>query len=280
MFLKLQKMANSSIRGGGQPAQTIAFGHDSASAQWFETLEEAEAHLPSWGYRDRPAPTVTGGGGRASGIELFDQQSRKKLVAKINAGEAEGNGRVVNPNTPLDPIRLTIEEAAILQSYPPTRPVWTRDRPATTLLARAEEVSAPVSERRDPRSGAKSNAIRVTVEEASKLQSYPTIVATGQNSKQGGGKTKRYSKSTDVPAPTVTGQGRSWRLGEGDESRNMNVDEASQLQTFPPVETFTWPGGKTETFQQIGNAVPPLQARVVFEALWHVPVDTSYELAA
>ena len=31
----------------------------------------------------------------------------------------EGNGRVVNPNTPLDPVRVTVDEAAALQSVPP-----------------------------------------------------------------------------------------------------------------------------------------------------------------
>lgn len=133
-----------------------------------------------WGYTNRPAPTVTGGGGKASGIELFDQQSRKKMLREIEEGKelseremicgnctfgdhdvdtceaaspsgivpmrekhwrdneaeallgiaelntrdkarvlATGNDRVVNPKTPLDPIRVTVQEAAVLQSIPP-----------------------------------------------------------------------------------------------------------------------------------------------------------------
>lgn len=72
----------------------------------------------TWGYRDRPAPTVTGGGGKASGIELFDQQTRRKMLQAIEDGKMAGNGRIVNPKTPLDPIRVTPEEAATLQSYP------------------------------------------------------------------------------------------------------------------------------------------------------------------
>jgi DNA (cytosine-5)-methyltransferase 1 len=80
--------------------------------------------MTGWGYRDRPAPTLTGGGGKASGIELFDQQSRKKMLAAIASGDMEGNGRIVNPKTPLDPIRLSPEEAAAIQSYPPDEFVW------------------------------------------------------------------------------------------------------------------------------------------------------------
>lgn len=71
-----------------------------------------------WGYGNRPSATVTGGGGKASGIELFDIGSRKKLLSGIERNEYKGNGRVVNPATPLDPIRLQPVEAATLQSYP------------------------------------------------------------------------------------------------------------------------------------------------------------------
>jgi len=71
-----------------------------------------------WGYTTRPAPTVTGGGGKASGIEIFDQNSRKKMVQQIEEGTMNGNERVVNPATPLDPVRVTVDEAAVLQAVP------------------------------------------------------------------------------------------------------------------------------------------------------------------
>jgi DNA (cytosine-5)-methyltransferase 1 len=109
------KQAHSAKRGGHQPAPTITGGHDSGNRMWIDDGEDDV----TWGYRDRPAPTVTGGGGKASGIELFDQGTRKKMLAAIEEGSMDGNGRIINPNTPLDPIRVTVEEAAILQSYPP-----------------------------------------------------------------------------------------------------------------------------------------------------------------
>jgi DNA (cytosine-5)-methyltransferase 1 len=54
----------------------------------------------------------------ATGVEIFDRGSRWKLIDQINAGTAQGNGRVVNEKTPLDPVRLLPSEAATLQSYP------------------------------------------------------------------------------------------------------------------------------------------------------------------
>jgi site-specific DNA-cytosine methylase len=44
--LKLQKLANASVRSSDQPAQTMAFGHDAASAGWFDAREGADGHVP------------------------------------------------------------------------------------------------------------------------------------------------------------------------------------------------------------------------------------------
>lgn len=73
----------------------------------------------TWGFRNRPAPTVLAAGVHgASGVEIFDRGARSKLLEQIRAGEASGNGRIVNPDTPLDPVRLLPAEAATLQTYP------------------------------------------------------------------------------------------------------------------------------------------------------------------
>lgn len=64
-------------------------------------------------------------------------------------------------------------------------------------------------------------------------------VATGQNSRIAGGMTQRYTREVQVPAPTITGQARSWRVG--DEPRGL---------TDRPAPTIT--GGGTET----GGAEP------------------------
>lgn len=124
-FVSNNKLARSARRSLDQPAPTITSGHDRSNRVWMHAPHEQEStevqaiDAETWGYRDRPAPTVTGGGGNASGIELFDQQTRKKMLQAIAEGRMDGNGRVVNPKTPLDPIRVTVQEAAVLQSYPP-----------------------------------------------------------------------------------------------------------------------------------------------------------------
>ena len=115
--------------------------------------------------------------------------------------------------------------------------------------------------------------IRVTVEEAAILQSYPPCW-------------------NDRPATTVAGDsriagpGRSEFVKGGLSRQNrpgtvaVSVAEAGTLQSYPPfAEGFQWKGAKTKQYMQIGNAVPPLQAQVVLEALWAIPAD-SLELAA
>jgi len=72
-----------------------------------------------WGHLDRPSPTIMGGAHGASGIEIWDIKTRDAALARIEDGRFTPNGRVVNPLTKLDPIRMIPGEAAVLQSYPP-----------------------------------------------------------------------------------------------------------------------------------------------------------------
>ena len=88
---------------------------------------------------------------------------------------------------------------------------------------------------------------------------------------------RRYAfESADAPAPTINGDPRVSPRGckhpgpgccsnyPGDpqrqhaKSRPIAVAEAAALQTFPA--DYRWWGTKTQQFQQVGNAVPPLLA--------------------
>jgi DNA (cytosine-5)-methyltransferase 1 len=72
------------------------------------------------------------------------------------------------------------------------------------------------------------------------------------------------------PATTVNGDprisppGRDDPAVSGSQQRGairVSLEEAATLQTFP--SGYPWRGNKGETFQQVGNAVPPLLARAV-----------------
>ncbi|WP_376794436.1 DNA cytosine methyltransferase [Thermogemmatispora sp.] len=55
------------------------------------------------------------------------------------------------------------------------------------------------------------------------------------------------------------------RLGEPEPPRTISVREAARLQSFP--DRFRFAGPFTRQFSQLGNAVPPLLARAVAEAI-------------
>lgn len=117
--LRMTTMPNSAVRHHHQPAPTIAFGHDAASAKWFVMSDGTErVHVQpdelnkdtEWDFGDliqKPAPTV---GGR--GLVAFRGDYMKR--------------------TRNDGFRLTVQEAAMLQSFPADYP-WS-GRPGSHYL--------------------------------------------------------------------------------------------------------------------------------------------------
>lgn len=76
----------------------------------------------------------------------------------------------------------------------------------------------------------------------------------------------------DKPATTVAGDPRitsrehHYEGEQNSTSLRLTKDEAQALQSYP--NGFEFAGNKGNQFQQIGNAVPPLLAKAIFEEAW------------
>lgn len=80
----------------------------------------------------------------------------------------------------------------------------------------------------------------------------------------------------DKPAYTVTGSGGGGtHIYHYSEPRALTNRERARLQTFPDKFVFT--GSKESARKQIGMAVPPRGAQIIFEALLRTLAGIAYE---
>ncbi len=80
----------------------------------------------------------------------------------------------------------------------------------------------------------------------------------------------------DEPSYTITGNGGGGTHGyHWNEPRALTNRERARLQSFP--DSFTFYGGEDSIRRQIGMAVPPLAAKVIFEAILKSYAGLDYE---
>lgn len=147
----------SRVQRVSPPMPTHSQGGDMFTAPWISMAEAL-----GWGFDD-PSATVSGGGAATGGAEPFGNMGyRKRLAAFVAAGIA-GQGR---------PRIAATQPAATLTGKDTA--VWCYERPATTIVGsfRPDVVAAPGYRTEVSRQDAEGS-VRVTVQEAAVLQSFP-----------------------------------------------------------------------------------------------------------
>lgn len=121
------------------------------------------AEALGWGMTRRPSMTVTGGGAATGGAEPFGNASRQGMRREMEAGRWNFRGHTREPSPAIE--GETVDDVQ-----------WVHDRPSPTIVGtyHPEVVAAPGYRKAgDPPRQRTPGSVRVTVQEAAILQSFP-----------------------------------------------------------------------------------------------------------
>jgi DNA (cytosine-5)-methyltransferase 1 len=230
-------------------------------AKWVSMAEAL-----GWG-RTVPSPTYCNSGHGGAGIEWGGNSVRKAMREQslTEKGWVRKDGVEQGTN---DAIRVSISDAAALQSYPvvfrngnqANSAKRTPEQPAPTIhfSQRANKVEWMDPElAQDPTASGE----RVTVDDAAQLQSYPMVgfprLSDGKAEVSLGGIAYRARdlRPAGEPALTITEKARSWKVFEADGTeRRITTAEAGALQSYPAelrpeVANWKWVNAPATTVQ-------------------------------
>lgn len=146
------------------------------------------AEALGWGLSERPSPTITGGGTETGGAEP---------IAKLGRYTSRSDWAYRNNPMPNQAVR-TLDQPAPTLSFGHQYPEWCFRRPSTTIVGsfKPEVVAAPGYRTTVSRQNA-PDSVRVTVQEAGVLQSFPADYPWQ------GAKTKQYLQVGNAIPPLL-----------------------------------------------------------------------------